>query len=651
MEKEIRNQLLRMIGTIIGFVALGLYAFDFVYDGVMATPSLNLTIFGVFFMAAAIVFSIMLSLRNEVEAMKALQVDYGRRAEFQESEYRAPAKVFAQPVLLGGAYRLITEELGRQQQLQIPTSTVQVIVASIDQRINERKSTLTYFAGLMVFLGLFGTFVGLMKTVGSVGDLIGGLDMSGGGGDEAFAGLIEGMKAPLGGMAIGFSSSLFGLATSLVAGMLERFMTAAMKSLRNEFESWLNKLAQLESSGTEEVAETGRPFGRRAIRRMAMIESKIDRSLTATEQAAHSITELAASVEILVSRFSPESVDMSDAVARLAEQIAGTQRDAMQQVTALVQMQMRDRSDLKEVIAALQNSFFAAQHGGVPGFAGGGSEAGGGHSVGPGGGQTIILGGQGRSPASEFDTWASGGFQRGGATSTPTAAPAGGPAADGTAASSPTAGGNAAPHIHIHHGGSAGDVSGYRNAPSAGGRLSGPAPGGKDARNNDIEEADFYFPDLSANQPRTFLNRIYRAFAPADQKARASMEARYGNLANALAKSTDAAHKALYRGLSQLEEARVADRNALFRFRQQQEILASSIAVLAQRLDQFAESVSKAEDAKTQKLRAEMRQSRYDLELALKHLELQFEAAQAAQEDKELNKPNAQGPLARAAGE
>jgi hypothetical protein len=112
-----------------------------------------------------------------------------------------------------------------------------------------------YFSGLMVFLGLLGAFMGLMKTVHSVSDLIGGMDLSGGSGTDGMAKMIEGMKAPLNGMSVGFSSSLFGLMTSMVLGALERCMTSAMKALRNEFEHWLSNLADLEGGAT--AAATG----------------------------------------------------------------------------------------------------------------------------------------------------------------------------------------------------------------------------------------------------------------------------------------------------------------------------------------------------------------------------------------------------------
>ena len=81
-----------------------------------------------------------------------------------------------------------------------------------------------------MFLGLLGTFWGLIETVGSVGNIINGLKVSGDAG-SVFDTLKEGLAAPLGGMGISFSSSLFGLAGSLVLGFLDLQIKPGAKPL------------------------------------------------------------------------------------------------------------------------------------------------------------------------------------------------------------------------------------------------------------------------------------------------------------------------------------------------------------------------------------------------------------------------------------
>lgn len=257
MEKKIKTELFKMGGIMVMLLGLGVYAHEFVIAGIMAKMALNLSIFALFGIAAGIAFRHVLWLRNEVVALHALQVDYGAKSKRPRDPYAKPAVVFHEPELLGQGYRLITEELGKQDDLQITNSTVQTLLHDVDQRINDRKSTTLYFSGLMVFLGLLGAFMGLMKTVHSVSELIGAMDVSGKGGTDSFGKMIEGMKAPLNGMSVGFSSSLFGLMTSMVLGALERCSTSAMKALRNEFEHWLSNMAALESAQTD-AAPAGR---------------------------------------------------------------------------------------------------------------------------------------------------------------------------------------------------------------------------------------------------------------------------------------------------------------------------------------------------------------------------------------------------------
>jgi biopolymer transport protein ExbB/TolQ len=93
--------------------------------------------------------------------------------------------------------------------------------------------------GLLVFLGLLGTFWGLIETVGSVGNVINTLKPGGDAG-AIFESLKEGLAAPLSGMGISFSSSLFGLAGSLVLGFLDLQTSQAQNRFYTELEDWLS---------------------------------------------------------------------------------------------------------------------------------------------------------------------------------------------------------------------------------------------------------------------------------------------------------------------------------------------------------------------------------------------------------------------------
>src|SRR3989337_973111 len=124
---------------------------------------------------------------------------------------------------------------------------------SIATRLDEARDILRYMTGLLVFLGLLGTFWGLIETVSSVGNVIQGL-MTGGENGNLFDSLREGLAAPLGGMGISFSSSLFGLAGSLVLGFLDLQTSQAQNRFYTDLEDWLSTtvrdLANEEPAGT-----------------------------------------------------------------------------------------------------------------------------------------------------------------------------------------------------------------------------------------------------------------------------------------------------------------------------------------------------------------------------------------------------------------
>ncbi len=110
-------------------------------------------------------------------------------------------------------------------------------------RLDEARDTARYLTGLLVFLGLLGTFWGLIETVGSVGGIINNLNV-GGDADSVFNALKEGLAAPLGGMGISFSSSLFGLAGSLILGFLDLQTSQAQNRFYINLEDWLATTVQ-----------------------------------------------------------------------------------------------------------------------------------------------------------------------------------------------------------------------------------------------------------------------------------------------------------------------------------------------------------------------------------------------------------------------
>ena len=122
------------------------------------------------------------------------------------------------PILLAPMAAMLGSRMGR---MALSAQLMRGILDSIAARLDEARDMSRYMTGLLVFLGLLGTFWGLIETVGSVGKVIEGLKVGGDAG-SLFDALKEGLAAPLGGMGISLSSSLFGLAGSLVLTSLRR---------------------------------------------------------------------------------------------------------------------------------------------------------------------------------------------------------------------------------------------------------------------------------------------------------------------------------------------------------------------------------------------------------------------------------------------
>ena len=142
---------------------------------------------------------------------------------------RHPTLLAPMAAILGG------ERSGR---MIISQQTMRHLLDSIATRLDEARDISRYMTGLLVFLGLLGTFWGLIETVGSVGKVNDGLKVGGDAG-ALFDTLKEGLAAPLGGMGISFSSSLFGLAGSLILGFLDLQSSQAQNRFYTDLEDWL----------------------------------------------------------------------------------------------------------------------------------------------------------------------------------------------------------------------------------------------------------------------------------------------------------------------------------------------------------------------------------------------------------------------------
>jgi hypothetical protein len=204
-----------------------------------ANPWLNGVILGVLLVGILYNFRTVIRLYPEVRWIEGFKRDQAGGDGGPEGD--------ALPRLLAPMAKMLGDKKGR---LLLSAPSMRTILDGVGARLEESRDTARYMIGLLVFLGLLGTFWGLLHTVNEVAKVISGLSI-GGESDiaQGFAQLKSGLEAPLGGMGTAFSASLFGLAGSLVLGFLELQVGQAQNRFYNDLEEWLSGLTRLSSGG------------------------------------------------------------------------------------------------------------------------------------------------------------------------------------------------------------------------------------------------------------------------------------------------------------------------------------------------------------------------------------------------------------------
>jgi hypothetical protein len=216
--------LVRMLVFLIlcAFVVIVLY--KQIWLAFLANPGLNALIAGVLLIGILLAFRQVLRLYPEVAWVNSFRIaDPGLAVD-------------RPPVLLAPMATILGDRVGR---MAMSSQLMRGILDSIATRLDEARDISRYMTGLLVFLGLLGTFWGLIETVGSVGHVIDNLKIGGDAG-AVFDSLKEGLAAPLSGMGISFSSSLFGLAGSLILGFLDLQSSQAQNRFYIDLEDWLS---------------------------------------------------------------------------------------------------------------------------------------------------------------------------------------------------------------------------------------------------------------------------------------------------------------------------------------------------------------------------------------------------------------------------
>ena len=206
---------------------------------ILVYPVLQSAFLSNIYINAIIIFSLIFGLGFNIFHLSQLNSYYSILANF--NIHKSPQAFMNQPDLLKNLAHQLSEKDGHYT---FKSSKIEKILESVDVALASVKETSRYLVGLLVFLGLLGTFWGLLKTIGSVGNVIGGLGIDDTNVAGFFNSLKDGLNAPLQGMSVAFSSSLLGLAGSLILG----FVDLQLSQSQNKFFQFFEKVIQNNSS-------------------------------------------------------------------------------------------------------------------------------------------------------------------------------------------------------------------------------------------------------------------------------------------------------------------------------------------------------------------------------------------------------------------
>jgi hypothetical protein len=238
------------------------------------------------------------------------------------------------PTLLAPMAAILRDQAG---SMSISSLTMRTLLDSIAMRLDEAREISRYMTGLLIFLGLLGTFWGLIETVSSVGGVITNLKVGSDAG-ATFDTLRDGLAAPLSGMGISFSSSLFGLAGSLVLGFLDLQMSQAQNRFHTELEDWLaTTVSDINTPAEPVTLPIGSTLGEMGMAIERLREAMMQGGPGSGKAATTAMANLAEAIQGLVHHMRTEQQMIRDWVDSQAEQ--------HREIRRLLELMVQERAD------------------------------------------------------------------------------------------------------------------------------------------------------------------------------------------------------------------------------------------------------------------------------------------------------------------
>src|SRR5216684_4162284 len=324
-----RRFLLRMVLFLLLVAVLAAALGRPLANAFLGNPGVNGVILLILLAGIVYIFRQVLLLDPEIDWIASFRY---QQAGDEEARIDRPA-----PRLLAPMARMLETRQGRRVSLS--ATSLQTLLDGIASRLAETRETSRYLIGVLIFLGLLGTFYGLLETVQSVSGVIGGLSAGAGDAARAFEALKSRLAAPLSGMSTAFSASLFGLAGSLVLGFLDLQAGLAQNRFYNDLEEWLSSYTRLSGGALggdagdasvpafiqallEQTAD-GLENLQRILGRGEESRITANTNLLALTERLGTLTDQMRAEQTLLLRLAEQQVELKPVLARLAEASGG----------------------------------------------------------------------------------------------------------------------------------------------------------------------------------------------------------------------------------------------------------------------------------------------------------------------------------------
>ncbi|SVA21316.1 uncharacterized protein METZ01_LOCUS74170 [marine metagenome] len=329
MQGSLNQYLIRVFVFLIVILAIAVFVYPVLQSAFLSNIYINLII----------ILSLFFGLGFCIYNLSQLQSNYASLASF--NIHKSPQTLTNKPGVLKNLIYELSESDGHHT---FRSSKVDKILENIDMSLSGIRETSRYLVGLLVFLGLLGTFWGLLKTIGSVGNVIGGLGIDDTNVAGFFNSLKEGLNAPLQGMSVAFSSSLLGLAGSLILG----FVDLQLGQAQSKFSQFAEKIILGNSS--PDFMSTNTSNDKNTLAAIQKIYDNLDNLVFSLKETAQNQSQIFSYMKSLTEQLSNLSASAREQDKKLSNFLStqlNSQSNILQLTTQLAQEGVLDAKTKK----------------------------------------------------------------------------------------------------------------------------------------------------------------------------------------------------------------------------------------------------------------------------------------------------------------